>query len=71
MTVDRQEIMRLMRECVDCQAKMHDQRMESARYYRNPVDDAVNSAPSPDTGLDSPPPNPRKDDSVPTRLFSA
>jgi len=63
--------MRLLRECVDCQAKMHDQRVESARYYRNPVDDAVSSAPIPDTGLDSPPPNPRKDESVPARLFSA
>lgn len=71
MTVDRQEMMRLLRECVDCQAKMHDQRVESARYYRNPVDDAVSSAPIPDTGLDSPPPNPRKDESVPARLFSA
>ena len=71
MTVDRQEMLRLMRECVDCQAKMHDQRVESARYYRNPVDDAVSSAPIPDTGLDSPPPNPRKDESVPARLFSA
>ena len=71
MTVDRQEMLRLMRECVDCQAKMHDQRMESARYYRNPVDDAVNSAPSPDTGLDSPPLGPKISESVPARLFSA
>ena len=71
MTVDRQEIMRLMRECVDCQAKMHDQRVESARYSRNPVDDAVSSAPIPDTSLDPQPPNPKITESVPTRLFSA